>query len=202
MLARHTPRHYLAQLKRVSLGRADTQSFTTEPRHMVEIREEMPEDHAAVHALNRTAFDGDAEARIVDKLRASCSEYLSLVAVDGHEVVGHILFTPVNVERHGVAGMGLAPMAVSPSRQREGIGSLLVQLGLRRLRDSSCPFVVVLGHPEYYPRFGFEPASKHGLVSQWEGVPDEAFMVLVFDRDSLPGAGGVARYRDEFDEAM
>ena len=169
---------------------------------MVEIREEVPEDQAAVHALNRAAFGGDAEAKIVDKLRASCSAYLSLVAVEGDTVVGHILFTPVHVEGHGVAGMGLAPMAVSPSRQREGIGSQLVRHGLADLQQSGCPFVIVLGHPEYYPRFGFESASKHRLLSQWEGVPDEAFMVLVFDNDALPKAGGIARYRDEFDEAM
>jgi putative acetyltransferase len=77
-----------------------------------------------------------------------------------------------------------------------------VRRGLEVLQKRSCPFVVVLGHPEYYPRFGFERASTFGLRSQWDGIPDEAFMVLVFDPTVLPDGGGVARYRDEFDNAM
>jgi putative acetyltransferase len=68
------------------------------------------------------------------------------------------------------------------------------------LRQRGCPFVVVVGHPEYYPRFGFEPASARGLVSQWDGVPDAAFMVLILDANAMTGVSGVARYRAEFDE--
>jgi putative acetyltransferase len=96
--------------------------------------------------------------------------------------------------------MGLAPMAVLPGRQRQGIGSQLVRRGLASLRERGCPFVVVVGHPEYYPRFGFEPASKHGILSQWEGIPEAVFMVLVLDAHAMAGASGVARYRDEFNE--
>jgi putative acetyltransferase len=70
------------------------------------------------------------------------------------------------------------------------------------LRDRNCPFVIMLGHPEYYPRFGFERASRFGLRSQWEGIPDEAFMVLVMEDEAMRGIEGVARYRDEFDMAM
>jgi putative acetyltransferase len=116
--------------------------------------------------------------------------------------VGHILFTPVAIEHAGrrVLGMGLAPMAVLPERQRQGLGSELVRRGLEILRERGCPFVVVVGHPEYYPRFGFEPASRHGLVCQWEGVPDPAFMVLILDADAMAGISGVAQYRDEFNE--
>jgi len=117
-------------------------------------------------------------------------------------VVGHILFTPVVVEsaQRLVVGMGLAPMAVLPECQRQGVGSRLVRQGLDILGKSGCPFVVVVGHPEYYPRFGFEPASKHGLTSQWEGVPDAAFMVLILDEHTMAGVSGVARYRKEFDQ--
>jgi len=97
--------------------------------------------------------------------------------------------------------MGLAPMAIAPERQRQGIGSRLIEAGLKVLRQQACPFVIVLGHPEYYPRFGFVPASGHGLACQWEGVPDEAFMVLILDKAFMAGVSGVARYRDEFDEA-
>ena len=116
--------------------------------------------------------------------------------------MGHILFTPVVVESAGrrVLGMGLAPMAVLPDRQRQGIGSQLVRRGLDILRERGCPFVVVVGHPEYYPRFGFEPASMHGLASQWEGVPDAAFMVLVLDVHAMAGVSGVAKYREEFND--
>jgi len=98
--------------------------------------------------------------------------------------------------------MGLAPMAVLPERQRNGVGSALVRRGLELLRYDACPFVVVLGHPDYYPRFGFDRASRFGLRSQWDGVPDEAFMVKVFDPDVLPAGGGIARYRDEFDSVL
>jgi len=171
---------------------------------MISIKPEEPKDHDAVHAINLAAFDGGPEAGLVDALRVSCPDHLSLVADDGGQVVGHILFTPVVVESADgeVEGMGLAPMAVTPERHRRGVGSLLVRRGLEVLQKQSCPFVVVLGHPEYYPRFGFERASTFGLRSQWDGIPDEAFMVLVFDPAVLPDRGGVARYRDEFDNAM
>src|SRR4029077_3501901 len=117
-----------------------------------------------------------------------CTDLLSLVAEDD-AVVGHILFTSVVVESEGrrVLGMGLAPMAVLPGRQRQGIGSQLVRRGLDILRERGCPFVVVVGHPEYYPRFGLRPPSTHGPGSQWEGVPDAAFMVLVLDVHAMAG---------------
>ena len=169
---------------------------------MSEIREEQPGDRESVRQVNLAAFDDVSEARVVDKLRAACDDYLAFVAVEDEKVVGHILFTPVTLDGHSVTGMGLAPMAVLPAHQRAGIGSRLVRHGLEHLRQSGCPFVIVLGHPEYYPRFGFERASKYQLRSQWEGVPDDAFMVAALEEDALPEAGGVARYRDEFDEAM
>ena len=169
---------------------------------MIEIRNEEPTDRDTVRHLNLTAFDNGLEAALVDKLRTSCKGYLAFVAVEDGTVVGHILFTPVTVDGSNVVGMGLAPMAVLPSHQRKSIGSQLVRHGLEHLRQSGCPFVIVLGHPEYYPRFGFEVASRYRLRCQWEGVPDEAFMVAVLDDDALPKAGGVARYRGEFDDVI
>ena len=165
------------------------------------IRPETPDDSRPVRQINELAFGQPAEADLVDKLRRTCADALSLVADDG-EVVGHILFTPVVVQgtEQRLAGMGLAPMAVRPDRQRQGVGSQLVRRGLELLSERGCPFVVVVGHPEYYPRFGFAPASKHGLLSQWEGMPDAAFMVLVLDAQAMAGASGVAKYRDEFNE--
>jgi putative acetyltransferase len=170
----------------------------------INIRLERPEDVAEVRAVNEAAFEQPAEANIVDQVRQACPESLSLVAEDGTGVVGHILFSPVVVESSGcrVTGMGLAPMAVLPDRQSKGIGSRLVKRGLEILRERGCPYVVVLGHPDYYPRFGFQRASLHGLSSQWDGVPDEAFMVLILVGDAMAGTSGVARYRDEFNDAM
>ena len=171
---------------------------------MITIRPEEPRDIDQIRALNLAAFEGGREAALVDTLRRSCPEHLSLVADEEGRVVGHILFTPVVVDgpEGAVEGMGLAPMAVLPTRQRGGVGTLLVEHGLELLRNRSCPFVVVLGHPEYYPRFGFELASRRGLRSQWDGVPDEAFMIIVYDSSAVLEGGGVAKYRDEFDAAI
>lgn len=168
---------------------------------MVEIRMEQPGDAAAIRRINEMAFGGPQEASLVEDLRCSCPDTLSLVAVTGEQPVGHILFSPALIETlaGAVEGMALAPLAVLPEHQRRGIGSALVCAGLERLRSRSCPFVIVLGHPEYYPRFGFEPASHCGLLCQWEGVPDEAFMVLVLDLPRMAGVSGIARFREEFD---
>jgi putative acetyltransferase len=171
---------------------------------MTSIRREYPEDIAAIRAVNEAAFEESAEADIVDALRDACADFLSLVAESDGEIVGHILFSPVTIddESQSKQGMGLAPMAVIPNQQRQGIGSKLVEAGLEMLREQGCPFVIVLGHPEFYPRFGFVPASRQGLRCQWEGIPDAAFMVLVLNEDTMAGVTGVARYRDEFDAAM
>ncbi len=126
-----------------------------------------------------------------------------MVALEGDEIVGHILFSPVKIigSAKTAEGMGLAPVAVLPARQHQGVGTLLVKQGIEMLRGRGCPFIIVLGHPEYYPRFGFARAFMHGIASQWDGVPDEAFMILILDPSAMKGVSGVARYRDEFDEA-
>jgi putative acetyltransferase len=168
---------------------------------VIAIRSEKPEDASQVRRVNELAFEQPAEANLVDKLRTACTDSLSFVAVDD-AVFGHILFTPVVIDstRGRVVGMGLGPMAVLPERQRRGIGSQLVRRGLDALRDRGCPFVVVVGYPEYYARFGFEPASRFKLACQWEGVPDAAFMALILDAYAMAGVSGVAKYRDEFNE--
>ena len=126
---------------------------------------------------------------------------MSLVAVRDDLIVGHILFTPVTIESEGreLAALGLAPMAVLPEQQRQGIGSLLVNVGLNRCRKEGLACVVVLGHPEYYPRFGFVPASHYGIKCEYD-VPDEVFMAIELEDGALDGRSGTARYQPEFNE--
>jgi len=140
---------------------------------------------------------------LVDEIRRNCRDIVSLVAVSEKEVVGHILFSPVTIPApdRQVTGMGLAPMAVVPGYQRRGIGSDLVRAGMESLERGGCPFVLVLGHAEYYPRFGFVPGSRHGIRSEWE-VPDEAFMIRVLNAQAMEGVSGVAQYRPEFASAL
>ena len=167
---------------------------------MLSIRQEQAEDLSAIRAVNEQAFSQAEEADIVDQLRALGDRVLSLVAIRGDVIAGHILFSPVIIENNGdvVEGMGLGPMAVLPDFQGQRIGSALVEAGLRTLRDRICPFVVVLGHSQYYPRFGFEPASRHGITCQWEDVPDDAFMALILDESMMRDVSGRALYRQEF----
>jgi putative acetyltransferase len=170
---------------------------------MLIIRDETRRDIGQVRMIHIEAFAQTDEANLVDALRTSCEDAVSLVAELDGRVVGHILFSPATVEAAGrtVQGMGLAPMAVLPEHQRDGIGARLVEEGMARLERAGCPFVIVLGHPGYYPRFGFERASAHGIECQWQ-VPDEAFMIRILDREAMAGAAGVARYRPEFDTVI
>jgi len=170
---------------------------------MITIREEQPRDIKTIRNLNKRAFGQTQEADLVDKLRQNCEDLLSLVALMQNQVVGHILFTPIMVESEDniVKGMALAPMAVLPEYQRQGIGSELIRTGIEKLKMRQCPFIIVLGHAEYYPRFGFEPASRYGVRSEWE-VPDEAFMILVIGAFEMQGGVALARYRPEFAESM
>jgi len=171
---------------------------------LIKIREEKAEDYQAVREINNSAFGQPEEGRIVDKIREACDEIISLVAVEGEKVVGHIFFSPAEINYKGKAikGMGLAPMAVHTSYQNKGIGSLLVDDGIKKVKETSCSFIIVLGHDKYYLRFGFETASMYGIKPQWEGVPDEAFMIMILDKETMAGDSGIAKYRKEFDEAM
>jgi putative acetyltransferase len=168
------------------------------------IRDEAAGDAAAVREVVEEAFKSPLEAGIVDALRADCEDRLSLVAEEDGGIVGHILFTPVDIGTADgpLRGYGLAPMAVRTAWQRRGIGSALIAEGTRRMREAGAPFVFVIGHPEYYPRFGFERASRYGVRCQWPEVPDDAVMLLVLEPSIAPRLAGLARYRPEFDAAV
>jgi putative acetyltransferase len=166
---------------------------------MLIIRQEIPEDVSAIRHVNEQAFDSSQEAALVDALRDAAHPFLSLVAVEDNQVVGHISFSPVTIEGGSPArpAMGLAPMSVLPEHQRRGIGSQLVHTGLEECRQLGCEIVVVLGHPEYYPRFGFRPAGEQGLRSEYE-VPEEAFMVKELRQGTLNGMNGLVKYHAVF----
>jgi len=167
---------------------------------LITIRPEEPGDAVAVFRINERAFGRPDEARLVEALRVAGAATLSLVAEKEGDIVGHILFSPVVITSSaGVfTATGLAPMAVTPSQQRLGIGSTLVEEGLDRLRRAGHGLVIVLGHHDYYPRFGFVPASRYGL--RWEHeAPDDAFMAMELVPGWLGGRTGIVSYRPEFD---
>ncbi len=162
------------------------------------VRPETTADHQAVALLLTDAFGGGTEARLVELLRASDDHVpdLTLVAeVDG-EVVGHIMFSRVGVGDQ--TALALAPMAVAPTHQRTGVGTALAGAALERARRRAEAAVIVLGHPGYYPRFGFVPASRFGIEPPWPDIPDDAFLAL-----PLPGyteaCRGVVVYPPAFD---
>lgn len=162
------------------------------------VRPETEADCAAVRWVNEAAFGTPAEANLVEVLRGKHVALVSLVAeVDG-KVVGHILFSPVLLAQHGnLNAMGLGPMAVAPDYQRKGIGSALVRAGLKRCKELGCQAVVVVGHAEYYPRFGFISATRYALRSEYD-VPADVFMATELEAGALHGVSGVVRYDDAF----
>jgi putative acetyltransferase len=168
---------------------------------MVNSRLERPQDAVAVTAVNDQAFGSPLEGRIVESLRAEPGS-ISLVATNNDVVVGHILFTAVGIEPAvGFRVAGLGPMSVLPEHQRAGIGSQLIRAGLEACRQHGYSAVVVVGHPEYYPRFGFEPAHTRGLTLPDFDVPQDVFMVVELEAGVRERLKGAVRYRSEFAEA-
>lgn len=162
------------------------------------IRTEEEKDWVDVHTLNASAFETSAEANLVDALRENSQPVVSLVAEANNNVVGHIMFSPVSLSGHcDIKIMGLAPMAVAPGHQRKGIGSALVRAGLERCKRLGFGAVVVLGHPAYYPRFGFSPSSRFGIECEYE-VPEEVFMIMELKPGYLHGKSGTIEYHAAF----
>ena len=167
---------------------------------ILETRRETAEDVAGIRDVLLDAFGQPEEADLVEALRRGTAfmPELSLVAQAGDAVVGHILFTRLHVRgAERSPGLALAPMAISKPFQRLGIGGQLMRAGLAAARERGEPFVVVLGHPEYYPKFGFVRASTLGWRSEYE-VPDEAFMAIELRPATLGGTPGTIRYHAAF----
>ena len=165
----------------------------------IELRSELETDHAGIRRVNELAFGRSNEADLVDALRQTANPEISLVAVLGCEIVGHIFFSPVSVESDtcSFTALGLAPMAVLPEYQRRGIGSDLVCEGLKACERLGHYLVFVVGHPDYYPRFGFKPARQLGFDCEY-AVPDEVFMVVKLKPGAASALNGIVRYMPQF----
>jgi putative acetyltransferase len=164
------------------------------------IRNEEIRDIELVREIVRATFPTEAESKLVDALRANGKAMISLVAVNGDDVLGHVLFSPVTITSlngaaplSDVAGIGLAPVAVRPDVQSQGVGSQLIRQGLRLCKELGFDYCVVLGAPKYYSRFGFEKASDSGVGNEY-GV-DEEFMLIRFSGKPVTG---LAQYAPEF----
>ncbi len=165
------------------------------------IRLEKPDDQEKIRNINSAAFDTNDEANLVDALRKSGTPLISLVAEEKGELIGHILFSPVSLEGNQPTPLiaGLGPMAVIPECQNKGVGSMLVEEGLRYCKTSGYKAIVVLGHPEYYPRFGFVPSINYDIKSEYQ-VPPEIFMVKELEEFALKGIDGTIKYHQAFNE--
>ncbi len=169
---------------------------------MFTIRHDIPEDTSAIRRVTEMAFNDKTTADLVDALRKNGHSVLSLVAIQGEDVIGHIMFSPVKIvsDTESFDAISLAPMAVLPNLQRQGVGSELVRRGLSELRQKDHGVCVVLGHAEFYPRFGFLPARQFKIRCKYD-VPDEAFMVTELRKGALAKIRGTVEYSSEFDTA-
>src|SRR5579859_1227422 len=166
---------------------------------MLQIRSEKGPDQAGIRAVNLAAFTPRPnEADLVDMLRQAGQCTLSLVALSDGRLVGHVLFSPVSLvpPQPQLHGLGLGPLAVLPEFQRQGIGSRLVIRGLEITRDAGFDFVVLLGDPAYYGRFGFRPAARFRLDNEYGAA--EAFMAMELRPRALADCSGLVQYRPEF----
>jgi putative acetyltransferase len=162
---------------------------------LITIRPEQPGDRAGIHAVEVACFPTSAEAELVDALRDAGRLTLSLVAELAGELIGHVAFSPVSVEA-GAVGAGLGPLAVLEGQRRQGVAARLVEEGLAACRAAGVGWVVVLGDPAYYSRFGFQPATAYGLCDEYGG--GLAFQVLELVTGALPVGAGLVKYAPEF----
>lgn len=155
------------------------------------------DERLAIRSINEAAFGGQDEADLVDSLRTEGVVLVSLVAARGNRIVGHILFSRMSIETTSgsIAAVALAPMAVLPGHQSRGIGGRLVRYGLDLLRRQGERIVIVVGHPGYYPRFGFSSENTRALESPF---PPDAFMAMELSPGALDGVRGKVGYPAAF----
>ena len=168
-------------------------------RHIMNIHIEKETDIQQIWQINAKAFETDAEANLVSSLRKSGLPFISMVYEENKKLLGHILFTPVELEGHpnNLRIMGLGPMAVTPEMQNNGIGSALVKAGIEQCECEGFNAIIVLGHPNFYPKFGFVPSVKYGIISEYD-VPEDVFMVLELNENALKGKEGTIKYHEAF----
>ena len=169
----------------------------------VDLRQENKDDYPAVFELNKAAFGQDNEARLVDLLRKSAAfiPELSLVATIDGQVTGHILFSKIKIRESigkETESLALAPMAVTPQFQNQGIGAKLIRFGLKKATELGYESVIVLGHQYYYPKFGFFPANKWNINAPFD-VPENVFMAIELVKDGLKNVTGTVQYAAEFE---
>ncbi len=170
----------------------------------LEVRQELPGDIDQIYTVNEAAFERENEARLVSLLRSEIdfSTDLSFVAIKDEMIVAHVMFSTITIrdeEGNEYTSLGLAPMSVLPGMQRLGIGSTLLKRALNRLIRMGYTSVFVLGHPDYYPRFGFRQSADFGIKTAFD-IPEIAFMALELVPGSLRGVTGVAEYASAFAE--
>ncbi|GIO23568.1 GNAT family N-acetyltransferase [Oceanobacillus sp. J11TS1] len=173
------------------------------------LRQEQPQDYPKTETLIEQAFrheemSDQQEHILVQRIRRSNAfiPELSIVAVNQQDdVIGQILFSKITIENneHTTESLALAPIAIHPDYQRQGIGSRLMRKGLDEVKEAGYTSVIVLGHLDYYPRFGFKPASLWGIEAPFD-VPDEAFMALELEKDALRYVSGIVQYSEAFSE--
>jgi putative acetyltransferase len=162
------------------------------------IRPEQTKDIAAIKKINLAAFKTEEEAWLVDEIRKQDQDMISLVAEKNNQIVGHIMFSQgSNKSCPDIKIIGLAPMAVLPEHQNKGIGSRLVKAGIQACKEAGYQAIIVLGHPNFYPKFGFIPSINFNLKGEYD-VPPEVFMVLEIEKDILSPCSGILEYHPIF----
>ena len=170
----------------------------------IKIRKETQSDYTDVYNLNKVAFKQDAESKLIELLRKSSAfiPELSIVAIIDNNIVGHILFTKIIIKAENGTeynSLALAPMSVIPKYQAKGIGGQLIKHGLNTAKRLGFESVIVLGHKDYYPKFGFKAASQWNIKAPLD-VPDNVFMAIELVENGLRGISGVVKYPKEFEE--
>ena len=173
-------------------------------KETLHIRPETPSDTKAITKINDLAFGRKNESVLISTLRSNAAfdPRLSLVALKSGELIGHIFLFPIFIqtEQENYPSLSLGPIAVHPEHQNQGVGGRLISQGHEAALKVGYTSVILVGHPWYYPKFGYRMASIWGLTNPW-GIHNEAFMAIELVKGSLEGKSGLAKYPEEFNNA-